>query len=76
MKLVKANIFDQDWVDGLESVLRSIIDDGTGDIDNPKKRLWPIRAANYRKAAKLLEEYPKVRATKKINQKPVARGIS
>ena len=31
-------------------VLRAILDDATGDVNNPDKRLWPIRAANYRAA--------------------------
>lgn len=56
--MVKVNFFDQDWVDNLESVLRSIIHDATGDLKEPTKRVWSIRAANYRKASKLLDESP------------------
>jgi len=42
-------------IEALEIILRKIIGDGTGDLENPAKRLWPIRAANYREAAKLLK---------------------
>ena len=40
--------------DALEDILRSILNDATGDLDDPSKRLWPIRADNYRVASKLL----------------------
>lgn len=43
-----------DNADELVAVLNSILDDATGDIKNPNKRLWPIRAENYREAKKLL----------------------
>ena len=55
MSDVKANFVDQGALDALHDVLRSIIDDATGEIGNDGKRIWPIRAANYRLAVKLLE---------------------
>ena len=54
---VKANIFPEEYVAGLEDILEKILDDGTGNINQPDKRLWPIRAANYREARKLLDSF-------------------
>ena len=36
-------------------ILQSIIHDATGDTDNPDKRLWPIRAENYRNARRIMK---------------------
>ena len=55
-QLVKANIFSEEYVSGLENVLEAILDDGTADFKKPDKRLWPLRADNYRTARKLLDE--------------------
>ena len=44
----------QKYVNLLEYVLKRILDDSTGDISNPSKRLWPIRAENYRDADRIL----------------------
>jgi hypothetical protein len=44
-------------IDEIRDVLKTIVDDATGDIPGPK-RLWPIRAENYRRAKALLEEKP------------------
>jgi hypothetical protein len=41
-------------VERLRGMLHDILSDGTGDIANPGKRLWPIRAAHYRRAKELL----------------------
>ena len=36
-------------------ILKKIINDATGDLDDLEKRGWPIRSANYRKAVKVIE---------------------
>lgn len=38
----------------LIALLKVIVDDSTGDISNPNKRVWCIRAAYHRQARKLL----------------------
>lgn len=38
-------------------VLERVLNDGTGDLRSQGKRLWPIRAANYRAANKILRSY-------------------
>jgi hypothetical protein len=38
----------------LRAMLVKILDDARGDLKNPTKRVWPIRAANYREATALL----------------------
>jgi hypothetical protein len=38
------------------SILGDILLDATGDIYNPDKRLWPIRAEYYRRATAILSE--------------------
>lgn len=53
----KANIFPEEYVAGLEDILEKILDDGTGDVKQPDKRLWPIRAANYREARRVLDSF-------------------
>lgn len=54
--MIKANLFSEDYVDGLEKVLETILADATADLKKPDKRLWPLRADNYRTARRLLEE--------------------
>lgn len=39
----------------LRIVLRKIIYDATGDVENLEKRVWPIRMENYREATELLK---------------------
>lgn len=39
----------------LDEVLEAIVDDATGDLNDPDKRIWPIRWANYRAAKALLD---------------------
>lgn len=36
----------------LTQLLQDVLDDATGDIDHPEKRIWPIRAELYRQIAK------------------------
>ena len=45
----------------LLAVASEILDDARGDLDKPNKRLWPIRAENYRQltAAIALAKEPK-----------------
>lgn len=40
----------------LQVLLKQIINDATGDIKDPNKRVWPIRAALYREATCILQE--------------------
>lgn len=42
------------YVNQLEDILRRILDDATGDIHNPDKRIWPIRAENHQMADHIL----------------------
>ena len=42
--------------DGLKEVLSEILSDATRDVKDRNKRLWPIRAENYRQATYLLRE--------------------
>lgn len=35
----------------LEDLLTEVLDWATGDIDNPKKRIWPIKASLYKEIA-------------------------
>ena len=37
------------------TILKAIIKDATGDLDDLDKCSWPIRAENYRKAVKVIE---------------------
>ena len=39
------------------TILKAIINDATGDLNDLQKRTWPIRAENYRKAVKVIEKY-------------------
>ena len=41
--------------DELVKVLEGILADATGNVDAPRKRVWPIRMANYRTITALLE---------------------
>jgi len=38
----------------LRNMLVKILDDARADLKDPAKRIWPIRAANYREATALL----------------------
>jgi len=38
-------------------ILEKILFDATGDIEQPDKRLWPLRAANYREASTVVSDY-------------------
>ena len=54
--MVKANLYSEKYVKSLEKILEAILDDGKADPSLSGERLWPIRADNYRKARKLLDE--------------------
>jgi hypothetical protein len=40
----------------LRELLARILDDGTGDLERPDKRLWPLRAAHQREGRRLLQQ--------------------
>jgi len=52
----KERVHWQTRAEKLEKILEAILDDGTGDTKEPGKRLWPLRADNYRTARRLLDE--------------------
>lgn len=39
----------------LLAVARDILNDATGDLYWPSKRIWPIRSDNYRRLAAIIE---------------------
>ena len=45
---------EQDQND-LRQLLKEILDDATGDVNDPQKRIWPIRAELYRKIATAID---------------------
>jgi hypothetical protein len=40
----------------LMEILETILDEGTGCISDPPKRVWPLHAHSHRTARKLLDE--------------------